>query len=437
MDNTLLKDVLLTPGGPTLSSAQSSRRPNFRSTFSFSGRIHLIGRSAASILFLGMFAMVTSRQEGSAQLPDTSPSTGAAATEVVFQENGFSLTREPYGTLNDGREAHLFVLRNPSGMEVRVTNYAGVITGISVPDRTGAFANVVESYPALSDFVRRVYVNSLIGRYANRISGAAFSIEGVRYELPANDRGNTLHGGPNGFHRRLLDAEPFVDGRGAGVAFRVTSPDGEAGFPGAVEVEAIYLLTAANELVLEYRASTDRATHLNLTNHAYFNLSGVAGSEVYDHALTLHAESVVAAGPGLIPTGEILDVAGTPFDFRGSSIIRDLDGTAHPQLTLTSGDFDHNFVIRGWGAVQGPAEGEDGGEDLLPAARLEHAGSGRVMEVFTTKPGIQLYTGRRTGVALETQYFPDTPNRPEFPTSLLLPDSEYHHTTVYRFSVAP
>ena len=382
-------------------------------------------------LFLGLMAGLTNPQAGGAQTPGAQTPDAAAAppstrAPETLTSGGFTLVRELYGNLNDGRPADLFTLRNPSGMEVKVTNYAGVIVSVSVPDRNGTFANVVESYPTLGDFVRRVYVNSLIGRYANRIAGASFTIDGTSNALPANDRGNTLHGGPNGFHRRLFEAEPFVDARGAGVVFRTLSPDGEAGFPGEVAIEATYLLTAENALVLDYRATTDRPTHLNLTNHAYFNLSGMAGSEVYDHHLTLHASKVTAAGTGLIPTGEILDVAGTPFDFTSGAVIRRLAAADHAQLGVTNGDFDHNFVIDG--------AAERGGEPVA-AARLVHPGSGRVMEVLTTKPGIQLYTGRRTGVALETQYYPDAPNRPEFPSSLLRPGEEYHHTTIYRFSV--
>jgi aldose 1-epimerase len=234
-----------------------------------------------------------------------------------------------------------------------------------------------------------------------------------------------------------LEATPFVDERGAGVVLRTTSPDGEAGFPGNVSIEATYLLTAENALVLEYRGTTDKVTHLNLTNHSYFNLSGVGGSEIYDHALTLNASQVVAAGAGLIPTGEILPVAGTPFDFTRGTVIRDLAATDHPQLALTNGDFDHNFVIDGAGGGTAPGGGTEGARPLRTAGRLVHPGSGRVMEVLTTKPGIQLYTGRRTGVALETQYYPDTPNRPEFPSSILRPGEEYRHTTVYRFTVDP
>jgi aldose 1-epimerase len=382
-------------------------------------------------------ATLSSAQGGSAQTPPDPGSTPPAIEGTTLAVNGFTLDREPYGVLNDGRAAALFTLRNPAGMEVRLTDYAGVITAISVPDRSGTFANVVESYPALADFVRRAYVNALIGRYANRIAGASFTIDGVGYALPANDRGNTLHGGPNGFHRRLFEASPFVDERGAGVVLRTISPDGEAGFPGQVEIEATYLLTAENALVLEYRATADKATHLNLTNHAYFNLSGVGGSEIYDHALTLNASQVVAAGAGLIPTGEVIAVAGTPFDFTQPTVIRDLTAADHSQLAITNGDFDHNFVLDGASGGESPGALAEGMPPLLTAGRLTHPGSGRVMEVLTTKPGIQLYTGRRTGVALETQYYPDTPNRPEFPSSLLRPGEEYRHTTVYRFSVEP
>jgi len=375
-------------------------------------------------------------QGGNAQSPQDASGSAPPAISVRMESGGFSLTKEPYGELADGRQAVLFVLQNPSGMEVRITNYAGVIIAINVPDRNGTIANVVESYPTLADFVRRAYVNALIGRYANRIAGAAFTIEGTRYELPANDRGNTLHGGPNGFHRRLFEAEPFVDARGTGVVLRTVSPDGEAGFPGEVKIEATYLLTADNALVLDYRAVTDRTTHVNLTNHAYFNLSGVAGSEIYDHRLTLSASHVLAAGAGLIPTGEVLPVAGTPFDFTSPAVIRNLSATDHPQLGVTNGAFDHNFVIDAATAASAGTGGA-GSPPLQSVGRLEHPGSGRVMEVLTTKPGIQLYTGRRTGVALETQYFPDAPNRPEFPSSLLRPGEEYRHITVYRFSVAP
>ena len=306
-------------------------------------------------------------------------------------------------------KARVFTLTGDGGLVVRLTDYGGIIMSILAPDRDGRLANVVLGHDSVEVYLdNRSYLGAIIGRVANRIASARFSLDGKSHGLSANDGPHCLHGGARGFDQALWNAEEIP----AGVKLSHRSPDGDQGFPGTLDMTVIYSVTAENELVVDYHATTDRATPVNLTQHSYFNLAG--GGDILGHVLELDAEAMTPVDDRLIPTGEIVPVAGTAFDFR----------VARP----IAAEYDHNFVIR----REGPG--------LTSAARLEDPESGRTLEVFTTEPGIQVYTGNylevpHTGVSLETQGFPDAPNQGGFPSVILRPGEEHRSRTVFRFGV--
>jgi aldose 1-epimerase len=349
-----------------------------------------------------------------------------------------SVDREPFGQLSDGRPIEIITLSN-GRMHLRVLTLGAIIQSLYAPDRDGKLDDVVLGYDSLTDYLCDTrYFGAIVGRYANRIAGAQFTLDGVAYHLPANDGLNHLHGGPEGFHRAVWTAEPFENDTTAGVRFALTSHDGDAGYPGTLLLTATYTLTDANELVVDFAATTDRSTPVNLTQHSYFNLAGHDRGDVLSHELTLAASRYTPVGPTLIPTGELRDVAGTPFDFRRSVAIGSRIRDADDQLRIGNG-YDHNFVL-----------------DRAPnsaasfAARLCEPTSGRVLDIHTTEPGLQLYTGNGLdehavgkewrvyaqygGVALETQHFPDSPNQPQFPSAILHPGTELHSRTIFTFS---
>ena len=319
---------------------------------------------------------------------------------------------------------NVYTLKNESGFEVSITNYGGAVTSLKTPDRNGHFGDIVLGFETIDEYVRNPrYFGALIGRHANRIGGGKFSLSGVEYQLPCNNGANHLHGGFKGFDKR----EWTVREDGNVLHLTYFSKDGEEGYPGNVNAFVDYTLLD-NELRVDYRATTDRDTIVNLTNHSYFNLRGKG--TILDHELTLNADRFTPVSEGLIPTGEIKAVEGTPMDFRkGKAIGSELDG---------AGGYDHNFVLNDW----------DG--SLRLAARLYEATSGRVLEILTTEPGMQFYSGnfldgsftgkhgfvyaRYTGLCLEPQHFPDAPNHPNFPSTVLRSGEEYKHTSVYRFS---
>jgi aldose 1-epimerase len=346
------------------------------------------------------------------------------------------VTRSPFGTLPSGAKVEVFTLTNAAGMEVRIINYGGIVTNLRVPDRRGKLADVVLGFDSLEGYVQNPpYLGALVGRYANRIGKAQFTLDGKTYPLAANNNGNTLHGGLKGFDKALWHAEPFEKGGDAGVVLTHTSPDGEEGYPGTLSVRVTYTLTKANELSLDYSATTDKPTVLNLTNHSYFNLAGEGSGNVLGHILTINADRYSAVDATMIPTGTPVSVAGTPFDFRKPTPIGARIEMNDPQLKLGAG-YDHNFVIN------------HKGNDLALAARVEEPTSGRVLEVRTTQPGVQLYsanhldiTGKsghvykaRDAFCLETQHYPDSPNQPSFPSTTLRPGQTFHSVTVYAFS---
>lgn len=328
-------------------------------------------------------------------------------------------------------------------MEVAILTYGGAIQSIRVPDRDGVMGNVVLGFEALEDYpAKSPYFGAIVGRYANRIAKGTFQLGGKTYHLPINNEENSLHGGETGFDKRLWTARKGSSNDGESLTLGYTSPDGEEGYPGTLEVTVTYTLTESNALRVDYAATTDALTILNLSNHSYFNLAGEGSGSIFDHELQLNASTFTPVNAALVPTGEIAPVAGTPFDFTTAKPIgRDIRDGSSDQILIAQG-YDHNFVLD-------RPEGDNG--PLVRAARVVDPATGRVLEISTTEPGVQFYTanfldaslagssGRvyRQGDAfcLETQHFPDSPNHPEFPSTELAPGEEFRSTTVYTFSV--
>jgi len=345
-----------------------------------------------------------------------------------------SVQREPYGSTPAGEEITEYTLTSPSGMKVSLIDFGAILTSVEVPDRDGKLANVVLSFPDLAGYLENApYFGGACGRYANRIAGGKFTLDGTEYELFLNNGPNTLHGGKEGFMKKVWKSESFSDKDRVGVKLTYVSPDGEEGYPGALKTTVTYALTDTNELHMDYEATTDKATVLNLTNHAYWNLAGAGEGLILDHELTLTGSKYLPVDETGIPSGELATVEGTPMDFLKPHKI----GERIEQPVNGHGGYDHCYVV----------DGKAG--ELRPAAILVEPKSGRRMEILTTEPGIQFYTGNflegtpATGNApkhgafcLEAQHFPDSPNRPEFPTTRLNPGETYRQTTVHRFSVA-
>jgi len=359
----------------------------------------------------------------------------ASAAEVTVPSRSF-------GRLADGREARLFTLDNGRGLVAEVTNFGGIIVRLLVPDRAGRAADVVLGVDSAGEFeAKAAGFNSVIGRYANRIAGGRFTLDGKTYQLETNSSSGGvpvhIHGGRQGFNRRLWAATPTARDGLPAVRLSLTSPDGDQGYPGNLQVEVLYSVTADGALRLDYTATTDRPTPLNLTNHAYFNLKGEGEGDILDHELTLRAARYTPVTPALIPTGELAPVAGTPFDFTRPRRIGERIAADHPQMAIGRG-YDHNFVLDHRGDAPGLA------------ALVHEPASGRVLEVLTTEPGVQLFTAnhfagrlvgksgraypRYGGFCLETQHYPDSPNQPAFPSTILRPGQTFRSTTLFRFS---
>lgn len=361
---------------------------------------------------------------------------------AALRAEACSIDRAPFGVTPAGWPVEIFTLRNAAGVEARLATYGGTLVSLLVPDRDGNPADVVLGFDGLDGYLGpHPWVGSLIGRYANRIARGRFTMDGVTYALPRNLGSNHIHGGPEGFDRVVWDAAPFRTARGAGVILSHVSPAGHQGYPGRLDVRVTCTLTAGSRLAFDYHATTDRATPVSLTQHAYFNLAGEGAGDVCGHELTLAAARYLPVDAALLPSGEMRRVAGTPFDFTTPSRIGARIDADDPQLRL-GGGYDHCWVLD-----RPPLGG------LAFAARLAHPSSGRMLEVHTTEPGIQVYTGngldgtligkegrpylRRAGVALETQHFPDSPNHPGFPSTLLRPGQVYASRTVYRLGTLP
>jgi aldose 1-epimerase len=347
------------------------------------------------------------------------------------------LTRRTFGVLPDGASVDMISLVQSGGLAIDVLTYGAIIASLAVPDANGTAANVVLGFDRLDSYVdKSPYFGAVVGRYANRIAGARFEIDGRTHHVSPNEPPNHLHGGFKGFDKRLWDAEASKNG--SAIVLRRRSPDGEEGYPGTVDVEVTYAL-ADRALRVDYDAVTDAPTHINLSQHSYFNLHG--SGDVLSHCLTINASTYLPVDEQLIPTGEFAPVANTAFDFQESMGIGSRLRTAHEQLRRGRG-YDHNFNINRSGGIRrvSAAEGlaPSDVEALALAARVLDPASGRTLEIHTTEPGLQFYSGQVVdyrGFCLEPQHYPDSPNRPEFPSALLRPGTRYRSTTIYTFAV--
>ena len=362
-----------------------------------------------------------------------------------------NVTRTPFGASPEGG-VEVFAFANTNGMEIRAMSYGATIVSIRTPDRGGRIDDVVLGFDDFDDYLTRArYFGSIVGRYGNRIAGGRFTIDGSTFQLTVNNGPNHLHGGLRGFDRVIWKGEPFEQENASGVTFTYVSADGEEGYPGTVRASVTYTLTARSELVLDYAATTDKPTPINLTNHSYFNLAGRESGDILRHLLTLHADHYVPTDTAQIPTGEIALVAATPFDFRTAAAIGSRIDDDHEQIRRGHG-YDHTFVIEDDARVtpshSKPLRSAPAASSLRPCAYVVEPVGGRTLDVTTTEPGVQLYTGNnlnrtgngfgpRTGFCLETQHFPDSPNHPNFPPAILKPGVTYRSKTVFTFGVTP
>ncbi len=363
----------------------------------------------------------------------------ARSLEAAGQKANPGVKRSVFGKMANGKEINLYTLTNKNGMKVEISNYGGILVSIVVPDRKGKMADVALGFDKVDGYLgKHPFFGALVGRYANRIGKGAFTLDGKTYHLAINDGPNSLHGGLKGFDK-VLWAVRELPGDHPALELTYLSKDGEEGYPGNLHVKVTYSLNGNNELKIEYSAATDKDTVLNLTNHSYFNLAGQGNGDILKHLMMINAQKFTPVDATLIPTGEIKSVEGTPLDLRKPTAIGARINDDNEQLKLGKG-YDHNFVI------------DRKGPGLVLAARAEDPGSGRVLEVLTTQPGVQFYTGnfldgtvtgkggvayaKRSAFCLETQHYPDSPNHPDFPTAELKPGQTYDQVTVLRFSTA-
>lgn len=356
----------------------------------------------------------------------------------VTANAGMGIERTPFGEV-DGKAVDLYTLTNANGLEMTVTTYGGIVVSFMIPDRDGNMDDIVLGYNQVEGYVKNnPYFGCIVGRYGNRIGQAKFSLEGQEYTLAANNGENSLHGGIKGFDKVVWDATPMMNDDSVAVVFKYLSPDGEEGFPGNLDVTVTYSLTNGDEFKIDYLATTDKATVVNLTHHSYWNLAGEGSGDILGHEVTLNADRLTPVDVGLIPTGELPSVEGTPMDFRIPTAIGARIDADYEQLKFGKG-YDHNWVLNK----------ESEGAMTLAATAYEPT-TGRFMEIFTTEPGIQFYTGNfldgsiigksgkayefRNGFCLETQHYPDSPNKPDFPSVVLKPGEEYKTTTIHKFS---
>jgi aldose 1-epimerase len=345
-------------------------------------------------------------------------------------EGKMEISKTAFGKTPDGEQVDLYTLTNTSGLRARIMTYGAIVVSLETPDRDGYLADITLGYENLQGYIENnPYFGAIVGRYGNRIAKGRFALDGVSYQLATNNGENHLHGGLKGFDKVVWRAEPIEEKDAVGLRLIYVSRDGEEGYPGTLTCEVVYLLTSADEFKVSYKATTDKATVLNLTHHSYFNLSGCA-RDILGHELTLNAGRYTPVDEGLIPTGELAPVAGTPFDFNSPKPIG-LD------INQAPGGYDHNFVLN------------KESDEMTLAARVCEPQSGRVMEIYTTEPGLQFYSGnfldssitgkagkvyhKHYGFCLETQHFPDSPNRPNFPSVVLRPGETYRHETVHKF----
>jgi len=383
-------------------------------------------RSTLVLVTILTFASCKTKTEETATTPE--PDSSQMAT----------INESPFGNLPDGSVVSLFTFKNAQGTEMKVITLGGIIVSLKTADKAGVFEDVVLGYDSLDGYIKAPsFFGSLVGRYGNRIGKAKFTLDGKTYNLVKNNGENHLHGGTKGFDKQLWSATPSVSDSGASLKLTYLSKDMEEGYPGNLQVTVIYTLTNDNEVKIEYEATTDKKTVINLTNHSYFNLSGNTRRNILDHTLSLAASKFLPVDKGLIPTGELKEVKGTPFDFTTPTVVGLRIDDDHPQIKIGIG-YDHCWVF------DKPAGTLGLGETLYDSI------SGRYMEMYTTEPATQFYTGnflngtvtgkfntvyqQRYGLCLETQHFPDSPNKPEFPTVVLNPGEVYKTQTVYKFS---
>lgn len=348
-----------------------------------------------------------------------------------YGEKEMSIKKQAFGKTADGKDVDLYTLTNANGLKTEIMTYGGIVRTLEVPDRDGNLGDIVLGYDSLDEYIKNSpYFGALVGRYGNRIAKGKFTLDGVEYTLATNDGGNHLHGGVKGFDKVVWGAEPMEGETGVGLKLTYVSKDGEEGYPGNLKCTVIYTLTNDNELKVSYEAETDKTTVLNLTHHSYFNLGGHGSGNILAHELMLTADNFTPVDEGLIPTGEIKPVKGTLMDFTRPTPIGS-------RIAQVKGGYDHNYVLNN----------SDG--SLALAASVYEPGSGRVMEIFTTEPAIQFYSGnfldgsikgkgaaynKHNGFCLETQHFPDSPNKANFPSVVLKPGEKYTHLTVHKFS---
>ncbi len=364
---------------------------------------------------------------------NASETTSLTTPSTNESENTMSVKKEPYGKMPDGTAVDLYTLTNANGLKVKIITYGATITDVEVPDRNGKLENVALFRDSLADFMDKStpYFGSTIGRYGNRIAKGKFKLDGKEYTLATNNGPNTLHGGNKGFDKVVWKAEPVKTADTVGVKFTYVSPDGEEGYPGTLTAQVIYSLTDKNKLKMDYTATTDKPTVVNLTNHTYWNLSGAGSGDILGEELMLNADRYLPVDDGLIPTGEIKSVKGTPMDFTKPM-------TIGSRIDQVPGGYDHCYVLN-----------KKPGEGLTLVAKINDPKSGRVMEIYSTEPAVQFYTGnfldgtitaggktyeKHAAFCLETQHYPDSPNEPSFPSSVLRPGETYKHSTVHKFS---
>jgi aldose 1-epimerase len=353
--------------------------------------------------------------------------------------NSFKIEKSVFGKTADGTVVYLYTLSNSNDMTVKITNYGGIVNSILVPDKNGKIGDVVLGFDSLSSYeTKSPYFGALIGRYGNRIAKGKFTLDGNDYQLPTNDGPNSLHGGTKGFDKRVWEPKEIMGPDSVGLELTYLSKDGEEGYPGNLKVRVEYSLNNNNELRIDYHAVTDKKTIVNLTHHSYFNLKDDGKSDIYSHLLKINADYYTPIDSTLIPTGEIVPVENTPFDFRNFTPIGKRIHEDNQQLKFAGG-YDHNFVLRG-------KNGE-----MKMAAEVKEDSTGRTLEVWTDQPGLQFYSGNflngtligkygikyvhRSAFCLESQHFPDSPNEPKFPSTVLNPGDTYHTTTIYKFGV--
>ena len=395
--------------------------------------------AAVVVLTLTIACVNRDSRDAATKTADSAPD--VSVLDSVVAPSGARATSARFGVLPTGESVRAFTLTNAHGLELRAIEYGGIIVSLRTPDRTGSLADIVLGFNGLQDYLAgSPYFGAIVGRYANRIANGQFTLDGKTYELAVNNGPNALHGGLKAFDKAVWRGEVGSNESGVAVTFRHTSPDGDEGYPGTLRVTVTYTLTDRNELIVEYEAATDKPTPINLTQHSYFNLAGEGTGDVLAHVLTIDADRFVPVDSTLIPTGELAPVAGTPFDFRTPTAIGARIDALHPQLERGRG-YDHTYVLtRG---------SNDTG--LVQAARVVEPQSGRTLEVATTEPGVQFYTGnfldgtltgksghayrQRYGFCLETHHFPDSPNKPQFPSTILRPGETFRSRTIFTFGV--